>query len=178
MKIILVMAETVDGKTTKWDESHIHGWSSPEDQRYLDHLKSSHNLIVMGRKTYESVKSEIKLSPQLRRVVMTQRPDDFSTEEVADQLEFTDESPKRLVQRLASLGYWTMLLVGGNEVNEVFLSEQLITECLITVEPKFFGSGKSIFSPTNVDISLRLITIKQLNEQGTLLLHYTVSYEH
>lgn len=177
MNVILVMVESLDGKTTKWDEFHVHGWSSREDQEHLIHLKSAHNLIVMGRKTYDNVKNSILLSPQIRRVVMTKRPEDYSTEEVRGQLEFTDESPIKLVSRLESLGYTTMLLLGGSEINQAFLIRKLITECMITVEPKFFGNGKSIFEKTNVDISLALVNIKQLNKQGTVLLHYTVSYD-
>lgn len=177
MNIILVMVESADGKTTKWDESAVHGWSSKEDHEHFRLLKSSHNLIVMGRKTYEHVRSVIKLSPHIRRIIMTKYPDNFSKEQVPDQLEFTDESPEQLVSRGERMGYRSLLLVGGSEVNTAFLSKKLITDCMITIEPRFFGVGKSIFSQIDVDIPLRLIDTKRLNEQGTLLLHYTVSYD-
>lgn len=177
MNITLLMVETADGKTTKWQESAIHGWSSPEDQMHVRALVENSRLVVMGRKTYEHVRSVIKLSPHIRRIVMTKNPDDFSKEYVADQLEFSDESPEQLVSRVERMGYRSLLLVGGSDVSTAFLSKKLITDCLITIEPRFFGAGKSIFSPIDVDIPLKLIDTKRLNKQGTLLLHYTVSYD-
>lgn len=178
MNITLVMVETLDGKTTWWREPVVHGWSSPEDQTHFAHLKENYNLLVMGRKTYETVRNAIVPSPRLLRVVMTQKPEDFSREAVAGQIEFTNESPDALVQKLSARGFTSMLLVGGSEVNEAFLKKQLITTCMITLEPRFFGTGKGIFAETNVDIPLQLIRTTQLNDQGTLLLEYTVLYDH
>lgn len=178
MKIILVMVQTVDGKTTLWHEPEIHGWSSMEDQVHFRSLIDSHRVLVMGRKTYEGVKDQIQLSPHLKRIVLTQRPEDFKHKQVEGQLEFSDESPADVVRRMEAAGHTSMLLVGGSEINEAFLRAKLITECYITIEPKFFGNGKGIFAPTNMDISLQLIDMKQLNQRGTVLLHYTIEYEH
>lgn len=178
MKIILVMVASADGKTTKWEESAVHGWSSKEDKEHFQSLKTEHRLIVMGRKTYEHVKNEITLSPLIRRIVMTQRPADFSGEAVDGQLEFTDEPPPTLVKRLASEGFDTMLLVGGSELNGGFLEHQLINECYITIEPRFFGSGKSIFADTKIDVSLQLMELRKLNKQGSLVVHYSLKYDH
>lgn len=178
MNITLVMVETLDGKTTWWQEPTVHGWSSPEDQRHFVHLKEKYNLLVMGRKTYESVKAKIVPTAGFLRIVMTQKPEDFSKETVAGQIEFTNESPELLVQKLSARGFTSMLLVGGSEVNEAFLKKQLITTCMVTIEPRFFGTGKSIFAETNVDIPLQLTRATQLNNQGTLLLEYTVLYDH
>lgn len=178
MKIILVMVSTADGKTTKWEESAVYGWSSKEDKKHFQHLKAQHRLIVMGRKTYEHVKNEITLSPNCRRIVMTQRPVDFSGEAVEGQLAFTDEPPLTLVKRLSTEGFDTMLLVGGSELNGGFLEHKLINECYITIEPRFFGSGKSIFADTKIDVSLQLIELRRLNERGSLVVHYSVKYDH
>lgn len=178
MLVTLVMVETVDGKTTLWHEPEIHGWSSKEDQEHFRSLLSTHTLLVMGRKTYESVKNHIRLSPNLRRIVLTQRPEEHKERHVQGQLEFSDESPKDLVRRMVAEGYTTMLLLGGSEVNESFLSDHLINECYITIEPKFFGSGKPLFATTNVDISLQLRDMMRLNDQGTILLRYTILYEN
>ncbi len=177
MHVTLVMVETADGKTTSWHEPEIHGWSSKEDQEHFRSLLASHTLLVMGRKTYEGVKNQIQLSRNLRRIVLTQRPEDYKERIVDGQLEFSDESPEELVTRLENEGYNDMILVGGSEVNESFLSSHLLHECYITIEPKFFGSGKPLFAPTNVDISLQLMEMKRLNDQGTVLLRYTILYE-
>lgn len=178
MHVTLVMVETVDGKTTLWHAPEIHGWSSKEDREHFTSLLATHSLLVMGRKTYEGVKNHIRLTPKLRRIVLTQRPEDYKGQIVEGQLEFSDESPEALVKRMEREGYTTMLLVGGSEVNESFLSAHLIHECYITIEPKFFGSGKPLFAATNIDVSLQLLDMKRLNDQGTVLLRYTTLYEN
>lgn len=178
MNVILVMVETVDGKTTLWHEPKIHGWSSKEDQAHFRSLLESHSLLVMGRKTYETIQHQITPTSKLRRIILTQRPEDYTDRRIDGQLEFSDESPSALVQRMEHEGYTSMLLVGGSEINESFLSNRLINECYITIEPKFFGSGKPLFAEANVNISLELVNMKRLNKQGTVVLQYTIRYEH
>ncbi len=177
MNVILLMVMSVDGKITPGYEPSTHGWSSPEDHAYFHAFVSSHNLLVMGRKTYESIRSQIKRSTNICRIVLTKKPKQYKAETVAGQLEFSAETPRELIERLEKKGYTTMLLVGGSELNTAFLSERLITECYITVEPRFFGSGKSVFTDINADIQLKLKDIQKLNEQGTLVLHYSLLYD-
>jgi len=178
MNIILVMVITADGKTTKWTESAVHDWSSHEDKKHFQLLKSRHRLIVMGRKTYEASKSEIVLSTDTLRIVMTQRPSDFSRDAVDGQLEFTDEPVATLIKRLEAKGYETMLLVGGSRLNTEFLNNKLINECYLTIEPRFFGSGNNLFANTKANVSLELMELRQLNHQGTLMVHYRLHYDH
>lgn len=175
MRIILVMVSSVDGKTT---HPTIHGWSSPEDQEHFCTLKAEHPVIIMGRKTYDMVKHELQLSPKILRIVMTKNAKAFTKDIVPGQLEFTDESPHALVQRLSRFGYESSLLVGGSNLNNEFLKDKLITDCYITIEPRFFGRGKSIFTAEEIDIPLTLTEMTKLNIQGTLLLKYKVNYEH
>ena len=178
MNITLVMVETADGKTTRWQENAIHGWSSEEDGNHFHELIASHTLLVMGSKTYDSVKKQIVLSPHIRRIVLTRTPGRYSRESKEGQLEFSDESPVLLTKRLETSGYTHMLLAGGSEVNRAFLADQLITDCMITIEPRFFGSGNSLFAPIDADIRLTLTKMRQLNKQGTLLVCYKIHYEH
>ena len=145
MKVILVMVESADGKTTFWREPEVYGWSSHEDRKHFQTLRDSSPVVVMGKDTYESVKQTLILSARTRRIVLTRNPQIYESSMVPGQLEFTDESPKALVERLENEGYPSLLLVGGSIVNKGFVSEHLISECYITIEPKFFGTGKSIF---------------------------------
>lgn len=175
MQITLAMVASVDGKTT---HPTIHGWSSSEDQSHLRTLKLTYPIIIMGRKTYETVKNELVLSEKTRRIILTKHPEKFIDSCVPGQLEFTDESPIALANRLGRHGPTRSLLVGGSDVNELFLKAKLITDCYITIEPRFFGDGKSMFTNDAIDVSLKLIEVKQLNTRGTLLLHYSVDYEY
>lgn len=174
MNIILVMVTTADGRTTMWHEPEVHGWSSPEDLAHFAKLKSEHHLLIMGKNTYVALKKSITPSSALRRIVMTSTPEDFQTDTVPKQLEFTSETPEALIARMSAEGYESMLLVGGSQLNRSFLASKLINECYLTIEPKFFGSGNNLFAPVDVDMPLRLIDVTKLNDKGTLLMHYKV----
>ncbi len=63
MKVILVMVMSVDGKTTKWGDSKIHGWTSKEDHQFFFALLKRERLLIMGRKTYQAARLKMKLSP-------------------------------------------------------------------------------------------------------------------
>ncbi len=172
MKVILVMVSTVDGKITKWDSETVWQWTSKEDQTYFKKLILKHNLIVMGRKTFEVVKP--KPEKGKLRIIMTQNPSAYASFVQAGQLEFTAEKPREFIARLESQGFTQMLLVGGASVNTQFLEEKLVDELWLTVEPKIFGNGKTLTLPVNFDISLKLTASEKLNKQGTLLLKYLV----
>ncbi|MEK7177457.1 MAG: dihydrofolate reductase [Patescibacteria group bacterium] len=176
MKVTMVMLSSADGKTTKGDESNIYTWTSVEDQKYFFSLIEKHNLILMGRSTYEAVRSRIKLQKKKLRIVLTHNPKKYLKQSVKDILEFTDEKPQDLINRLSKKGYKKMLLVGGSIVNGLFLKYNLVNELYLTIEPKIFGSGKSIVEGQLLDRSLRLISVKKMNKIGTLLLKYKYVY--
>lgn len=172
MRVILVMVVTIDGKITKWDSEAVWQWASKEDQTYFKKFITKHNLIVMGRKTFEAVAP--KPEKGKLRIIMTQNPSVYASIAVAGQLEFTDEEPKELIARLEGQGFTQMLLVGGAVVNTQFLEEGLVDELWLTIEPRIFGSGKTLTLPVNLDISLKLMKSEKLNKQGTLLLKYLI----
>ncbi|MEK7583457.1 MAG: dihydrofolate reductase family protein [Patescibacteria group bacterium] len=172
MHITLVMVSSLDGKITKHDNPKIASWTSPEDKKLFGALIKKSKLIVMGGKTYESVKHQIKLELGKLRIVMTRHPKKYRA--VPGMLEFTSESPLALTKRLAKY-YKTMLLVGGSEINALFLKAKLVDELHLTLEPLLFGTGKPIVSPLPLDTTLKLISLKKINARGTLSLVYTIS---
>lgn len=174
MKIILAMVLSVDGKSTK-DTLPPREWTSKEDREFLSKLIRKQKLIVMGRKTYQASKAIIKLKPKTLRIVLTKSPKKYLKEMVAEQLEFSDDSPTRLVQSLTDLGYKQMLLLGGSDLNNSFFKAKLINELWLTVEPKIFGKGNGLVADSRHDIKLKLKRIEKLNKQGTLLLKYNLT---
>lgn len=174
MKITMVMLMTVDGKTTQGDNENIYTWTSPEDQKHFFSLIKKNNLIVMGRKTFEASRPVIKLEKGKLRIVLTHHPEKYSKESVKGQLEFSNETPEKLVKRMEGFGYKKILLVGGATINGLFLKENLVDELYLTIEPKIFGSGKNIVEGQLLDRFLQLINVKKLNKKGTLLLRYKI----
>lgn len=174
MKITFAMVMSADGKTTKWDNANIYEWTSKEDQEWFFELIDKHNLIIMGRKTFEAAKAMIKLSPQKLRIVITQNPEKYQDIAVPGQLQFTNKNPQQIVKKYKELGYTEALLVGGQQIALLFFKEKLIHELLLTVEPYVFGAGANLISKDNVDVQMKLINITKLNAKGTILIHYAI----
>lgn len=174
MKVILLMVSSINGKITKGDAPDVYKWSSAEDSELFSKAVEKHNVIVMGRKTYEAGKPRRILKPGKLRVVLTRNPRAFEPEVREGMLEFTNESPRDVVKRFEKLGYKEMLLVGGSEVNAMFLRDKLVDEIHLTIEPVLFGKGKNLIGEENLASKLKLISLQRLNSRGTLHLIYKV----
>jgi dihydrofolate reductase len=85
---------------------------------------------------------------------------------------FTNQPPRKLLDRLTDLGYSEAVLAGGAMINELFAQANLIDEMYITVSPMIFGRGISLFN-SEMDMSLTLLEVKRLGAQSVRL-HYKV----
>ena len=84
MKIIMIAVVSANGKITRStrsvrsgqarEESNIYLWTSKEDQNFFASMLRKHSLIIMGSNTYNAAKSELKLSKDKLRIVMTRDP--------------------------------------------------------------------------------------------------------
>ena len=89
-----------------------------------------------------------------------------------DNLIFTDQSPKEILQKLTSEGYEKVTLIGGALINSLFATENLITEIHVTIVPILFGKGLSLFDQT-MECQLDLMENTVINKNH-LLLKYRV----
>src|SRR5271155_2333549 len=127
MKIILIDVSSLDGKLTKWTGTDIYEWSSPEDFEHFQKVKSENNLLVMGSGTFEKVKNHatagLKAEKDRLRIILTSKPEQYKQFEIAGQIEFSNETPMQLVNRLKKQGHKQMLLVSGGKVATSFFTE-------------------------------------------------------
>lgn len=172
MKIIIPAVMSADGRITKGDIGQAHHWSSKEDFAFFSELIAQHDALVMGRKTYEVVNP--KPTPDKLRLVLTTQPERFAEQVIPNSLEFMKATPKEVVQELDKRGHKQALLVGGAPVHAEFLREGLVDELHLTIEPLLFGAGLPLIDGA-LDIAMNLLEVRQLNAQGTLLLHYAVN---
>lgn len=172
MKIVLIMVSSVDGKITRWFDGDSFEWTSKEDKKHFQSMVHRSNLIVMGSKTYDLIRPTPKKGTF--RIVLSSSPRRYVALTVPGQLEFTDESPRELIDRLSKQGFMQMLLVGGGAVNQSFFEEGLVDELWLTIEPRIFGKGKMLVSESELDVFLELLSVEKLNMQGTLLVKYKV----
>jgi dihydrofolate reductase len=173
MNITIVMVSSLDGKITQGDDPDVSSWTSSEDKTLFASLKEQATLLIMGRQTYEVAKPYMKLSASTLRVVMTHTPEQYRDDAIPGQLEFTNQSPKELVTSLEQRGFQDALLLGGGQTNGVFLDEGLVSQFRLTLEPVVLGGGKELARVTK-NHTLRLISMEQLNEKGSMHILYEV----
>lgn len=173
MKITMIAVISANGKITHGLSGNISEWSSKEDQAHFANIREAHSLIVMGANTYKAIKPFLKLSKDKLRIVLTRDPKKYASQAVPGSLEFTNETPVQLINRL--INYKKMLLVGGSQIFSEFLKENLVDQIYLTIEPVLFGRGIPLIADEDFERNLRLISTKKLNKKGTLLLRYKVN---
>ncbi|OGK18739.1 hypothetical protein A3D80_02435 [Candidatus Roizmanbacteria bacterium RIFCSPHIGHO2_02_FULL_40_13b] len=174
MKIILAVVTSINGKITRGSDPDVHSWTSGEDAKYFSNVIKENNLIVMGSKTYKAAREKMNHEPGKLRIVLTKNPEKYSKEAIPNILEFTSKSVREILENLTSRGFKQLLLTGGSEINGLFLTENVVDELWITIEPQLFGEGRPLFEAPGVDLTLKLQSSTQLNDQGTILLKYKV----
>ncbi|OGG04929.1 hypothetical protein A2Z33_06555 [Candidatus Gottesmanbacteria bacterium RBG_16_52_11] len=177
MHCTLILVSSLNGMIADAEGRRLN-WTSEEDKRFFARIRDRHRLIVMGRKTYDAVRSSLSLSPARLRVVLTRHPDTFRSHYVAGQLEFTDAGPEKLVAEYAGRGYRKMLLTGGSTTAGSFLSKNLIDEIYLTIEPVIIPRGLPLITGLTDSVRLTLTQKKQLNRRGTCLYRFRVVPGH
>lgn len=160
------MAITLDGKIAR-DNYSFADWTSKEDKKHFVDFTQSKKFIVMGYNTYKTLELNNKRLPGRDIIVMNNK-----LNEEIDGVWFFNEWPETLVRRLEKMNCDEIALCGGEFANTEFLKSNLIDDLYITIEPKIFGSGLSLFSG-EFNINLELISLKMLNK-NSILLHYKV----
>ncbi len=163
-----MMAITADGKIGK-TKDHLANWTSPEDKQLFVKTSKQHGVILMGENTFKTFKKPL---PGRLNVVFSRQT---NLPKIKDVL-WVKGQPGLVLNKLKRLGYRSALLGGGASLNSLFLKDKLITEMILTIEPKLFAQGLSIFSSEiDVDIDLKLLDFKKLND-NSLMLHYQLIY--
>ncbi len=165
MDVILLMAMTLDGKIAR-DSAQPVDWSGQEDKDYFVKITKEAGVMVMGSKTFDTIGKPL---PLRKNIVMTRNKERQSQD---DNLIFTDQSPKKILQKLSDEGYGKVTLIGGAVINSLFAKENLITEIHVTIVPILFGEGLSLFDKT-MESRLELMENIVIN-RNHLLLKYRV----
>lgn len=165
MKVILLMAQTLDGKIGR-NSGHFPDWTGKEDKRLFVRITKAAGVLIMGSKTYDTIGGPL---PGRKNVVLTR---DESRRSDSPELVFTGKPPRVVLADLQAEGYTTVVLAGGTVVNTLFAREGLIDEIMLTICPLFFGSGIALFSG-EVPLKLRLLSTEVLGSDA-ILAHYEV----
>lgn len=173
MNIILIAAISLNGKIAQSRDQNSLEWTSKEDTAFFIAKTKESGTVIMGQKTFETIGRPLKG----RRLIVltldqTLKEKNISQDENGTSLEFVEESPKDLIQRLESEGVTSVVIGGGSFVYSSFLREGLVTDLYLTVEPILFGQGIPL-AEDFADIQLELVESRMLGEQSVSL-HYKV----
>lgn len=166
IKVIMMMAMTADGKIAK-NDSHFPNWTSKEDKAIFAQITKKHKVVLMGDKTFWTFPAPL---PDRLNVVFTLEGNPLKIEGV----KWVSGEPEKVLAELEEMGYDSAVLGGGCYLNSLFLRKKLIDEIILTIEPKIFGDGLSLFKE-NVNINLELFEAKKINNQS-IMLRYKVLY--
>ncbi len=141
-----------DGELDWLDEA---GTAVPKDEDCGYHaFMHSVDALVMGRNTYEKVRSLGKWPYGDKPVIVLSSNAIEIPEELAQMVSCSSESPKALYERLSQDGLKRLYIDGGITIQR-FLAEGLIDDLTITVIPVLLGSGIPLFGKLEKDILLR-----------------------
>ena len=163
--VTMMMAMTVDGKIAK-DKTQFADWTSREDKKLFVEISLAHGVIMMGENTFNTFPAPLK---DRLNVVFSEVDN-----EPRKGVKWVKGEPEKVLEELEALGYKSALLGGGSFLNSLFLEKKLISEIILTVEPKIFGTGLSLFNK-DLNANLKLLEVKNLNDD-TLMLRYRVIY--
>jgi dihydrofolate reductase len=176
MKTVLYIAISLDGYIAKKDGSldWLTTIPSPENGDYgYAELLNNTEIIIMGRRTYDQIIGFDVEWPYAG----------FKTYVVTKNSEYKVRSPdtylisnnlKELVLQLKTSAKKDIWLVGGGQLNTIFLNEGFIDKLIITVIPKIIGEGISLFSGNSQDSKWKLIETKTF-DTGVVNLIYEKS---
>jgi len=166
----MVAAITLDGKIAK---HHLHNvdWTSKKDKAFFRKEVKKAGVVIFGANTYKAMG---KAMPTVLNIVMTKSPKKYKNLETPNSLEFTNASPKKIVENLTQRKFKTVIIGGGAGIYTIFFKNKLIDEIHLTVVPKIFGKGVSLLNPLKIsDLNLKLTSTSALGK-GEVLLKYKV----
>lgn len=120
----------------------------------FSHFFASIELLVMGRHTFEQVKTFAEW-PYGRTpvLVLTRRHVDIPAH-LTGLVKSSNETPTELMQRMAMRGTRQVYVEGGLTV-QTFLASGLVDEITITTIPVLLGRGRPLFGQLTQDIALQ-----------------------
>ncbi len=166
-KFLAIAAVTIDGKIAK-NSSHMSDWTSKEDKVFMRALLDKCDVVVVGNNTYKTA-----VGPLSKRncIVISQSAGKLISKSA--RLTYCKPNKTELMKLLKTKSYKLIAILGGAQTYAYFLENNLLDEIYLTIEPLVFGEGINLFASGKSFLKkFKLVSVKKLNKQGSLLLRY------
>lgn len=167
-RVVLYVANSLDGYIAREDGSvdwlfdpYAHGYEFFYEDVYT---------VIMGRKTYDQALSFEEAPYSSKRAIVFSRsakPSPYAG------LEFTSEPPQDVVRRLKEEDGGMIWLVGGREISELLIANELVDELIVSIHPKILISGIPLVASKNCAVDLKLVTY-EVFKSGLVQLRYEI----
>ncbi|MBI3290330.1 dihydrofolate reductase [Candidatus Microgenomates bacterium] len=166
MKVVLYMATSVNGMIAKNNDNT--DWISKEEwDSYSSTVQKAGNLIV-GHRTYDILTQQPEFSEleKIKLVVVSSKS--FRT---LSANHIVAHSPKEALELLKNFDQ--VIVAGGGILNTAFLTEKLVDDIYIDIEPIILGRGIKLFADGDIETELELVETKKISP-NEIQLHYKV----
>lgn len=168
-KAYVYIATSLDGFIARengdieWLHNSGHGEVDDKEDFGYQNFISNMDALVMGRKTYEKVRSFGGDWPygELPVFVLTNRGVEISGE-LSKTVFSLSGNPIEILEELSDRGYENLYLDGGKTI-QGFLKSKLVNEIAITKIPILIGNGIPLFGSLKKDIKLEHLETKSFN---------------
>lgn len=175
MHVVLLAVVSLDGCLTRHTATGAGGLSSPADAAHFRSVLATCDASICGRPTYLGERDTVLAAAKSgassrRRVVMTRTPADLAADLVPGLLEFTAAPPASILDDLRADGRQRVAILGGGQIYNLFLQQNLVDELSLTVEARVFGVGTRFAGDSNpIDPRLVLQEVSQIGPNTILL---------
>jgi dihydrofolate reductase len=153
MKITLYTAISIDGFIAKSNGDS--NWVN--DDKYFEEAVNNCGAIVVGKTTYEQFYNEIYPMPNVLNIVLS------TTKHYSENNAVTAKNTTEVIKIANEKNVDRVLVVGGGKVSASFIKENLVNEIILDIHPIILGKGINIFSNTEIEKNLKLVSTKTLD---------------
>jgi len=173
-KVTLYIAASVDGYIA--DKHHSTDWLQQipgvnnENYGYDEFLKNI-DIIVMGNNTYKQVNSFDMDYPYSNKpnIIVS----GTETKSSIDYIEYCH--PGKISGRIRSYRDENIWLVGGGQLNSLFLENNLINEIVLFIAPVVIGKGIKLFEGYSKSMTKMRVVDKKSYSSGMQMIKYFIS---
>ncbi|MBP6744042.1 dihydrofolate reductase [bacterium] len=167
-RVVLYVANSLDGYIAREDGSV--DWLFDPYAHGYEFFYEDVDTVIMGRKTYDQALSFEEAPYSSKRAIIfsrTAKPSPYAG------LEYTTEPPQDVVRKLKEEDGGMIWLVGGREISELLIANELVDELIVSIHPKILISGIPLVASKDCAVDLKLVTY-EVFKSGLVQLRYEI----